>query len=93
MVETLENKMEQKKEANLVEQSFQALPQPLHIRDTEAAHLTGISRMLWHRLRVQGKVPRNVKLGRRVLWNRQEIIDWIAAKCPDRKTWEAMRKT
>lgn len=64
---------------------------PLLIPDTEAAALSGISRASWHRLRAADKIgPTAVKLGRAVRWNRAEVEAWILAKCPDRRTWEAM---
>jgi excisionase family DNA binding protein len=62
------------------------------IPDTIAAKLAGVSRATWHRLRVAGKLgPQAVRLGRKVLWNRAEVEAWIQAKCPDRRTWEALQ--
>jgi predicted DNA-binding transcriptional regulator AlpA len=67
-------------------------PEPLLISDTVAAALAGISRAHLHRLRAAGKVgPAPVRLGRALRFDRTEWIAWIAAKCPDRKTWEAMQ--
>ena len=63
----------------------------LLIPDTAAAALAGVSRAHWHRLRAAGKIPAPVKLGRKVLWRRAEIIAWIEAGCPDSRTWDAMR--
>ena len=64
----------------------------LLIPDTEAAGLAGISRAHLHRLRVAGKWgPRPIRLGRKVLFDRAEVIAWIAARCPDARTWEAMQ--
>lgn len=64
----------------------------LLISDKEAAHLAGISRAHFHRLRAAGKVgPQPIRLGRAVRYDRQEWIAWIAAKCPDGKTWRAMQ--
>jgi predicted DNA-binding transcriptional regulator AlpA len=62
----------------------------LLIPDTVAAALAGVSRAHWHRLRAAGKLPPSVRLGRKVLWRRLEIADWIAAGCPDSRTWAAM---
>src|SRR5262249_33140903 len=63
----------------------------LQVPDTVAARLAGVSRATWWRLHAAAKTPAAVKLGRKCLWNRVEVESWIAAKCPDRRTWEAMR--
>jgi predicted DNA-binding transcriptional regulator AlpA len=67
------------------------MPEPLLIPDTAAAAIAGVSRAHWHRLRAAGKLPPSVRLGRKVLWRRQEIELWIAASCPDARTWAAMQ--
>jgi predicted DNA-binding transcriptional regulator AlpA len=64
---------------------------PLLISDTVCAHLAGVSRATWHRLRAAGKLPPCVKLSCRVVrWRRAEILAWIEAGCPDGRTWAAM---
>jgi predicted DNA-binding transcriptional regulator AlpA len=63
----------------------------LQVPDTVAARLAGVSRATWWRLHAAAKTPAAVKLGRKRLWNRAELEAWIAAKCPDRQTWEAMQ--
>jgi predicted DNA-binding transcriptional regulator AlpA len=63
----------------------------LQIPDVMAARLAGVSRATWWRLHAAAKTPAAIKLGRKVLWNRAEVESWIAAKCPDRKLWEAIR--
>jgi excisionase family DNA binding protein len=65
--------------------------EPRLISDVLAARLTGISRSTWQRLFVSGKTPASLKLGRKRLWNKAEIERWIEAKCPDRRTWEAIQ--
>jgi predicted DNA-binding transcriptional regulator AlpA len=64
---------------------------PLLIPDTAAAALAGISRAHWQRLRSAGKIPPSVRLGRKVLWRRLEIEQWIAAGCPDGNVWAVMQ--
>ena len=66
-------------------------PLPLLIPDVQAAALAGVSRAHWQRLRSAGKLPPSIKLGRKVLWRRLEIEEWIAAGCPDAKVWSAMQ--
>jgi predicted DNA-binding transcriptional regulator AlpA len=39
-----------------------------------------------------GRLPRSFRVGQRKLWKRAEVEAWLQANCPDRKTWEAMRK-
>lgn len=67
------------------------LPIPLLIPDTVAAALAGVSRAHWQRLMVAGKLPPSVRLGRKRLWRRLEIEEWIVAGCPDSRTWAAIQ--
>jgi len=48
-------------------------------------------RQVW-RLNSAGKLPKSIRLGGSVRWNRQEIMDWFGAGCPDRKTWDTMKE-
>lgn len=63
----------------------------LLIPDTEAAALLGISRAHLHRLRAAGRFPEAVRLGRAIRFDRQELVEWAQAKCPDLSVWRAMR--
>jgi prophage regulatory protein len=57
----------------------------------QLSQMLGISlRQAW-RLNSAGKLPKPIRLGGSVRWNRQEVQDWFAAGCPDRKTWEARK--
>lgn len=38
------------------------------------------------------ELPCPLRLGRAVRWRLDEIQDWIEASCPDRRTWEMMRR-
>jgi len=44
------------------------------------------------RLDASGKLPKPVLIGRSVRWPRIVLQDWIGAGCPDRETWEVMRR-
>lgn len=56
------------------------------------AKLLGISeRHLWA-LNSSGWLPRPVRFGRAVRWNRAELQAWLDAGAPERSTWEAMGK-
>ena len=47
------------------------------------ANTLGVSKRHVMRLNDLGKMPRAIKLGRSVRWNRQAIYTWIEAGCPD----------
>lgn len=64
---------------------------PLLVDARAAGHLCGVSRSLWLRLHASGKVPLPLRLGRRCLWNRAELIAWTSARCPCRLAWEEMK--
>jgi prophage regulatory protein len=65
--------------------------QVLAISARELARLLGISlRQTW-RLNAAGKLPRPIRLGRSVRWNRQEVMDWFGAGCPDQQIWETRK--
>jgi len=64
---------------------------PLLVDAREAGRLCSVSRSLWLSLHGQGRVPRPVCLGRRMLWSIAELRSWIAAGCPPRDRWEASR--
>lgn len=56
-----------------------------------AAMLDVSLRQVW-RLNSAGKLPRSIRLGGAVRWNRADIHAWFEAGCPDRKAWDAMKK-
>ena len=61
-------------------------PSPL-VDDREACRTSGVSRATWWKLHSQGRIPLPVRLGRRTLWRRRELHDWIDAGCPSRDRW------
>ncbi len=65
--------------------------EPLLISDVQAAALCGCSRSHWHALAAAGKIPPSVKLGRKRLWRREEILRWVQSGCPNSATWAAMQ--
>jgi excisionase family DNA binding protein len=63
----------------------------LAISARELAEMLGVSlRQIW-RLNASGKLPKPVRIGGSVRWNRQEVMDWFDAECPDRRTWQARK--
>lgn len=49
----------------------------------DVAAMLGVSARHVYRLSDVGRMPRPVKLGGAVRWDRVSISDWIAAGCPD----------
>ena len=57
--------------------------EPARLLDVQAvAEMLGVSSRHVYRLADGGKMPRSVKLGGAVRWDRQTITDWIDAGCP-----------
>jgi predicted DNA-binding transcriptional regulator AlpA len=68
-----------------------ALNTALAISARELAEMLDVSlRQIW-RLNASGKLPKPVRIGGSVRWNRQEIVDWFEAGCPDCRTWQARK--
>ena len=65
---------------------------PAGLRGPDAAIYCGISSAAWDRLVSAGKTPAPIRLGGCVLWARSELDAWLSAGCPDRSTWEALKK-
>ncbi len=64
---------------------------PELLRAPDAARLAGVSTASWARLVAAGKTPRSIKLGGCVGWRRSELLEWIAAGCPDENAWRAFK--
>ena len=65
---------------------------PLLIGLEGAAHQCGVSLSMFKKLERTGRIPAPIRLGSRVLWRVDELTDWVAAGCPGRSRWEAMRQ-
>lgn len=72
--------------------TFAAGREPLGVEATRAAQLCGVSRATWYSLQKAGRLPKPVRLGRRVLWRVEELHQWVAAGCPSLSRWEVMKK-
>ena len=59
-------------------------------RRDAVAELLGVGYSTVGRLARRGLLPAAVRLGGvgRPLWRRAELLAWVAAGCPDRRTWE-----
>lgn len=60
---------------------------PVVLTATEAARLFSLSRAGWWKLHNSGRVPIPIRLGRRTLWRRKELLAWVDAGCPNREAW------
>lgn len=56
--------------------------QSLLVGKAEAARLTGISPRSVDRLVSSGAFLPPVRLGGRILWNRDALAEWVSAGCP-----------
>jgi predicted DNA-binding transcriptional regulator AlpA len=61
------------------------------LRAKRAARLCDVSLATWWRWDAAGKIPAGIKIsGGTKRWRREELKAWVRARCPDRRTWEAM---
>ena len=66
--------------------------QSIAISAKQLSRLLGVSlRQVW-RLNATGKLPRPIRIGGSVRWNRAEVLRWFDAGCPDRQAWESMEE-
>ena len=52
-----------------------------------AAGLLGVSIRTWYTWDQLGKIPKPVRVGRKLFWRRDELLSWVDADCPERKDW------
>lgn len=68
-------------------------PPPFTMTDADIGRELRLSAKSIRRMDDAAKLPRPVMVGARSLrWVRQTIVEWLAAGCPDRATFEANRK-
>lgn len=65
------------------------MQQSLLLSAERSAYLIGVSRSFFYQLHSEAKVPEPIRLGKRVLWRKEELIAWTDAGCPDRLKWKA----
>ena len=67
--------------------------EPFLAGSKDAAKLLSISVSMFYALHSSGRIgPLPIKLGRRSLWSRQELSDWVLADCPPRHKWQKLKK-
>ncbi len=64
----------------------------LTISSMQFAEILGIGKTLFYSLKSEGKLPRPLSFGSRVLWNRKEVEKWLDYNCPNQNKWEDMKK-
>jgi predicted DNA-binding transcriptional regulator AlpA len=64
----------------------------LVLTTSEAAAIFQKSVRTWRSWDAAGKIPKPMRIGRATYWRPEELRAWVAAGCPDRETWEAMRE-
>lgn len=65
---------------------------PLLLSSGQAAAMLGISRSHFYGLITSGSLGVTpIRLGERVLWNRNELEKYVAAGCPTREKWQVMK--
>jgi excisionase family DNA binding protein len=67
--------------------------EPLLLSSDEAAKTLGISIRLLQSLNSSGRLPLPVRLGRRCLWSREELTEWIRYGSPSREKWQIIKGT
>ena len=55
---------------------------------TQVATMAGLHRATVFKLVSAEKFPKPIKLGRSTRWVKDELLAWIAAKCPPLGKWE-----
>jgi excisionase family DNA binding protein len=67
---------------------------PLLLSVEEAARKLGLKRSHFYALHSSGRLgPLPIKLGKRSLWRRDELEDWVAHDCPVRQVWQARKES
>ncbi|GEM_PF-969863 len=68
-------------------------PPSLTLGMAELARELKTSTRTIQRMNADGKLPSPVRIGSRSLrWIRQTLVEWLAAGCPHRDTFEAIKK-
>jgi predicted DNA-binding transcriptional regulator AlpA len=68
-----------------------AVPSPLLIDIRDLAGLLSRSVPSLERDQAAGRLPDPVRIGRSKFWRKAEVEAWVAAGCPDRARWAAVR--
>ena len=64
----------------------------LLLRPADCARVLGVGVRTLRTWDAAGLLPRAVRIGRIVLWSRDELRRWASAGCPARPAWERMQE-
>lgn len=68
-----------------------AVVEPVLVDADAAAAMCSMHRATWYKKTASGQTPKPVRIGGVVRWRKAEIEEWIAAGCPARAKWDAVR--
>jgi len=57
---------------------------------TAVGQMLSLSKRQVFRLNSSGLIPSPVRIGGSVRWRENEIVEWLQAGAPDRKTWNSI---
>jgi len=55
---------------------------PVLLAVSDVAHILNCSPRHIYRMAGSGRMPKPVKLGALVRWNRREVVEWLSLGCP-----------
>jgi predicted DNA-binding transcriptional regulator AlpA len=65
---------------------------PLLLTASEAAAMLRVKERTWRTWDAMGRIPKPIRIGRKPFWRPEDIKAWIAVGCPDRETWEVLKR-
>ena len=57
------------------------------LTSSQTAKIIGVTLRTWYVYDQLGKVPKPVRIGRKLFWHKDELYAWIYAGCPKRDDW------
>jgi predicted DNA-binding transcriptional regulator AlpA len=67
-------------------------PQALLLTAVEAAAMFHKTVRTWRIWDSSGKIPSPIRIMRSTYWRQEELKEWVAAGCPDRESWDALKE-
>jgi predicted DNA-binding transcriptional regulator AlpA len=62
------------------------------LTSSQTANLFGVSLRTWYTWDQIGKIPKPLKIGKKLFWRRDELLEWIDSDCPNRNDWNFNNK-
>ncbi|MDR1052988.1 MAG: helix-turn-helix domain-containing protein [Planctomycetaceae bacterium] len=57
------------------------------LSSTQSTKLIGVTQRTWYSWDALGKIPKPIRIGKKLFWKRDELFAWIDANCPKRENW------